>query len=130
MGCDVHVAIEVQDFGEWRNCGNDLLSGRDYRFFADLSGVRGDCRFKSGPLISSLLGRDGVPLNATMETKTYIFDSSDHSKGYFTLEDAKQHKQFWKKYSKHPLIKLMKALKESCGIESDSDIRAIVGYDS
>src|SRR3972149_3541471 len=87
MGCDIHPVIEVLDDGDWVAVAIPDRS-RSYPFFSALAGVRSGL---SDPAPLSV--NRGLPADIDFETSDLL--SGDHSQGYATLAEMKQHPVDW-----------------------------------
>lgn len=110
MGCDIHMCVEVfvhpgvwctvfpsraiasyaTRFYEHALFAVDMLSpldvGRDYSFFAELAGVRGDPKLTEYPL-----GKEGLPWNINPCTESFVKDADYHSFGHAYLAALERH---------------------------------------
>ena len=82
MGCDIHIAVQIQDpgFSSWNTAEIPVYDGRNYSLFYVLAGVRGNDSFD--PIQQ---GR-GLPEGVTQEDGE--LDYADHSFGWVTLEEV------------------------------------------
>ncbi len=66
MGCDIHCVIEFkrEDTNYWDSFGfNAITPGRNYEWFGDLAGVRGE------PKGGECIGTPGLPADTSFATK-------------------------------------------------------------
>jgi hypothetical protein len=87
MGCDVHMTVEVNEYGRWEGYLVNPYIGRNYTLFSFMAGVRGYFPESKEPR--------GMPTDASNETLEFHNKSQDfHSASYLSLAELREVVEF------------------------------------